>query len=533
MGLLSLGAGVFLISLALLMLSLIAPSLTSNRLLLLWENFISPLGRDRLNKTISELYFPSAFDWISWYGIAFLAFSNGTLLSLYRICKSIGLNIWLSLSVWEIFLIGVIYTRFPMPERVSQAIYISSITLIILFLILSRIRSGVEGGGIPDAYLLALCWFSVMLLIARGAQRWHFFLAPPALIFTSFAFIEAFRAIRSHLRSPYIKIPLLICVCIALGFLIVSNGRAGFRVIGTSRPLLSPEWREAMEWMRDNLPDDAVVAAWWHYGSMINVLAHKGTVVDEDHFIPYWIHLMSRHLFCAQSEREALEFLKAHGVTHIVMGLSDLLSLPMISWLASDERGDKQVRVVPLISPEGMIPIGKGEWIVNMRPPGGIPGDSPLTLKDETIPKGKWGLSGFYLLIEGRNERESRRGIGVVGMSRGMYKLPIKVIPISESSGEENEEGKIPGYLAILSKGNIWRGVYLSEKAGDYLAVKLLSQGELHHFRRVYPRDNTADSVPEVQVWEISYPEGLSYPRAYLERGFPDAKLYRAWIRGR
>jgi len=341
MGLLSLGAGVFLISLALLMLSLIAPSLTSNRLLLLWENFTSPLGRDRLNKTISELYFPSAFDWISWYGIAFLAFSNGTLLSLYRICKSIGLNIWLSLSVWEIFLIGVIYTRFPMPERVSQAIYISSITLIILFLILSRIRSDVEGEGIPDAYLLALCWFSVMLLIARGAQRWHFFLAPSALIFTSFAFIEAFRAIRSHLRSPYIKIPLLICVCIALGFLIVSNGRAGFRVIGTSRPLLSPEWREAMEWMRDNLPDDAVVAAWWHYGSMINVLAHKGTVVDEDHFIPYWIHLMSRHLFCAQSEREALEFLKTHHVTHLLLSYREVENLYWISWIGSDRNEDR------------------------------------------------------------------------------------------------------------------------------------------------------------------------------------------------
>ncbi|HID56442.1 TPA: hypothetical protein EYP37_07920 [Candidatus Poribacteria bacterium] len=284
-----------------------------------------------------------------------------------------------------------------------------------------------------------------------------------------------------------------------------------------------------MEWMRDNLPDDAVVAAWWHYGSMINVLAGKRTVVDEDHFIPYWIHLMSRHLFCAESEEEALGFLKAHSVTHIVISLSGLLSLPMISWLASDEEGDKRVRVVPLFSSEGKIPLGEGRWIVNMRTPGWIPGDGPLKLKGKRIPEGKWGLSGFYLLGE---DNEMVSGIGVVRGEHRSYKLPIEVIPLTGSSGEKR--GEIPGYLALLSKDDIWRGVYLSEKGRDYLTVKLLlSDGKLLHFHRIYPPDNRADSVSEVQVWEISYPEGLSYPRGYLEREFPDIKLYRAWIRGR
>ncbi|MCD6507435.1 hypothetical protein J7M22_12545 [Candidatus Poribacteria bacterium] len=525
---LSLGASSLLVIILALVLYLISPSSTSWRLFSIWDNFISPLGGSRLMRTVSELYRPTAIDWVSWYGISFLLISTGSMILLYRVSKEINLNPWLSLSIWEIFLIGLLYSRFPLiPERISQMMYISSILLLVGYVLMVSPRKPTGGRIIP--LLFPLCWFSVMLMVARGAQRYHFFLAPPTLILTGLAFQEGFRA-ALRLRLLPLKASSLTLLTLILGHFVLSYCRADFRVIRSSRPMLSRPWREAMEWMRDNLPNDAVVAAWWHYGSMINVLAHKGTVVDEDHFIPYRIHLMSRHLFCAQSEREALEFLKAHRATHIAISLSDLLSLPMISWLASDERGDKRVMVVPLISPDGMIPIGKGKWIVNMRPPGGIPGDSPLTLKDETIPKGKWGLSGFYLLEEGD---EVVRGIGVVETEHKMYKLPIKVIYLSGSSVEGKERGEIPGYLAILSKGNIWRGVYLSEKAGDYLVAKLLLRGKLHHFRRVYPRDNTAGSVPEVQVWEISYPEGLSYPEAYLEREFPDAKLYRAWVRGR
>jgi dolichyl-diphosphooligosaccharide--protein glycosyltransferase len=40
------------------------------------------------------------------------------------------------------------------------------------------------------------------------------------------------------------------------------------------------EWRDALIWMRDNLPKDAVVCSWWDYGYWITIYANKTTLAD-------------------------------------------------------------------------------------------------------------------------------------------------------------------------------------------------------------------------------------------------------------
>jgi asparagine N-glycosylation enzyme membrane subunit Stt3 len=41
-----------------------------------------------------------------------------------------------------------------------------------------------------------------------------------------------------------------------------------------------PDWLDALDWMRNNLPADAVVASWWDYGYWITTIANKTTLVD-------------------------------------------------------------------------------------------------------------------------------------------------------------------------------------------------------------------------------------------------------------
>ena len=41
-----------------------------------------------------------------------------------------------------------------------------------------------------------------------------------------------------------------------------------------------PDWIDALDWMRHNLPPDAVVASWWDYGYWITTIANKTTLVD-------------------------------------------------------------------------------------------------------------------------------------------------------------------------------------------------------------------------------------------------------------
>ncbi len=48
----------------------------------------------------------------------------------------------------------------------------------------------------------------------------------------------------------------------------------------TGRNFILNDWVRAVEWMRNNLPDNAVVAAWWDYGNWISIVANKTSLVD-------------------------------------------------------------------------------------------------------------------------------------------------------------------------------------------------------------------------------------------------------------
>ena len=40
------------------------------------------------------------------------------------------------------------------------------------------------------------------------------------------------------------------------------------------------DWPDAMQWLRENTPEDAVIAAWWDYGYWISTLAERKTLAD-------------------------------------------------------------------------------------------------------------------------------------------------------------------------------------------------------------------------------------------------------------
>ncbi len=49
---------------------------------------------------------------------------------------------------------------------------------------------------------------------------------------------------------------------------------------GTNFRLELPDWREALAWIKDNTPEDAVIIAWWDYGYWITVMGNRTTLAD-------------------------------------------------------------------------------------------------------------------------------------------------------------------------------------------------------------------------------------------------------------
>jgi dolichyl-diphosphooligosaccharide--protein glycosyltransferase len=63
-----------------------------------------------------------------------------------------------------------------------------------------------------------------------------------------------------------------------------SNNNAGLPITilnsGTHNNISTNDWPDAMQWLKENTSEDAVIAAWWDYGYWISTLGERKTLAD-------------------------------------------------------------------------------------------------------------------------------------------------------------------------------------------------------------------------------------------------------------
>ena len=57
------------------------------------------------------------------------------------------------------------------------------------------------------------------------------------------------------------------------------------------------DWKDAMQWLKENTPKDAVVASWWDYGYYITTLGERKTLADNATLIDWQIRKIASTLF--------------------------------------------------------------------------------------------------------------------------------------------------------------------------------------------------------------------------------------------
>ncbi|MEE8354716.1 MAG: STT3 domain-containing protein, partial [Candidatus Bathyarchaeia archaeon] len=77
------------------------------------------------------------------------------------------------------------------------------------------------------------------------------------------------------------------------------------------------DWLQALNWMRDNLADDAVVVSWWDYGYWIEAIGGQTTLADGATTNSSQIGYIGRIMMLNQTE--SLPMLEAYDATHIVV----------------------------------------------------------------------------------------------------------------------------------------------------------------------------------------------------------------------
>ena len=56
------------------------------------------------------------------------------------------------------------------------------------------------------------------------------------------------------------------------------------------------DWPHAMNWLKNNTSEDAIIASWWDYGYWITTLSDRTTIVDNATVIDWQIKKMAYSL---------------------------------------------------------------------------------------------------------------------------------------------------------------------------------------------------------------------------------------------
>ncbi|MBS7645807.1 MAG: STT3 domain-containing protein [Candidatus Bathyarchaeia archaeon] len=87
------------------------------------------------------------------------------------------------------------------------------------------------------------------------------------------------------------------------------------------------DWLHALLWMRNNLPDDAVVMSWWDYGYWITAIADKRSLADNGTINATQIAVIACTFL--SNETWAIPIMKRYNVTHVAI---------FVTW-TRDEKG--------------------------------------------------------------------------------------------------------------------------------------------------------------------------------------------------
>jgi dolichyl-diphosphooligosaccharide---protein glycosyltransferase len=86
---------------------------------------------------------------------------------------------------------------------------------------------------------------------------------------------------------------------------------------GTNFNIATDDWPVAMEWLKNNTPKDAVVAAWWDYGYWITTLGEKISIADNATLSTLQIQKIARMLL--SSPDQSLEMLQDLGADYVLV----------------------------------------------------------------------------------------------------------------------------------------------------------------------------------------------------------------------
>jgi len=546
----------------------------------LYINLVTPV-QDRLGVTVAENRQPYFTEWGASFGpsipvlnsplfpLFFWLFFIGSAYLIFNTFSEFSKKERITLTTsYIIFLLAIIFSRYSPDKSLNGLNFFSTSVYFIGFLILIYSFGSVyyrnyksedksKFNSIDFGVLLLLSFFFFSVVSARGAVRLIMILALPASIMASYLIVETTsKALSSNKKSNTIAITisfLIVISAIYSGYVFYNEGYNSAKV--QAPYVYTFQWQKAMDWVRNNTPEDAVFGHWWDYGYWVQSIGKRATVLDGGNAIAYWNHLMGRHALTGTDNLKALEFLYAHNTTHFLIDSTDIGKYGAFSSIGSDANYDRSSQITSMLRDKSQSKETKNGFVYVYS--GGILLDQDIVydLNGTSIflPAGKAGIIGVLLEIDSDNK--------IISAPIGLFVYPDKYqnnqiqIPLRYAYDGEFTDfgtGVESGVFvyATITQGESGAGydkigsiLYLSQRTvKSQLARLYLYNEDNKYFKLVHTEDdfiiadlkksNNLDDEfiyidsaggfrGPIKIWEINYPSDIQFNSDYLKTEYP------------
>ncbi len=522
------------------------------------DTLINPFEEGRIASTIIESKIPYFTDWKDLFGGAYLClFLLGSILLLYHLLKPIKKFKWPFIIIYTLFLLSFIFSRYSQTagifngaNKISILAYVWSLIGFILFSILFYIYLFKKNKEIfknikklNKNYVFVFILFLMIMIAARDSIRLFFVLAPITTILISYLIIKSLKFSNNLKDRKYRFIAIGIIILILFSPLsnfegiLIKFSKRSLLASENSAPLYNQQWQQAMKWVRENTPQNSVFAHWWDYGYWVQTGGNRNTILDGGNFIVYWDYLMARQVLTTPDERTALEFLKTHDATHLLIISDDSGKYPAFSNIGSDKNYDRHSWMgIFMVEPEYTKNVNPTEYAYS----GKMPLDEDFIYDGKLFPKQKSNIIAFFLPIKKQEDniiieqpsallvyREQKVKIPIecvyfdkeYTFDKSGLKGCIKLVPTQESNNEFNRGiDFLAGALYLSERGRktLWAKLFLFNKKSEFF--KEVYNDEIKIPLSIYNRR----LIGPLKIWEISYPGDIKENPEYLNTDYPE-----------
>lgn len=478
---------------------------------------------------------------------------------------------WILTGLYVLLLMGMIFSRYSNVSTfngenfISKFVYYGTVLLFMgvsfLFYIDYSKKENNAFKQIRFEYLLLFSLFLLCIFSARGAVRLIMVLGPIAPIFVGFLVVDSFEKWKKN-KDEVLKILLLVFFIIILisslfTFLTYYNTvkAQSYNFVPSH---YNQQWQKAMDWVKQNTPEDSVFAHWWDYGYWVQSIGKRATVLDGGNAITYWNYLMGRYVLTGDNQKDSLEFLYNHDANYLLIDSTDIGKYGAFSSIGSNENYDRYSWI-------GTFAINEAQTIETKNKTtyvysGGVALDEDLVIPEDDVflPSGQTAVGAILLPME-----KYENGINFVQPSTIMIyqgkqqEVKLRYLSINDEfidfgSGIEGTAFIIPS-INQNSQGGIAQNplgavMFISPRVmRGYLAQKYLLNDpfeEFNNFNLVHTESNLiieqlrsqGMELPEfvyfqglqgpIKIWDIEYTGNEEIKEEYLDK---DSSKYLSW----